>query len=146
MDAVTLAITGAGIEHILHLIEQGLADQCLMTPRVQLVFVAHESGVVGIPQHLLQRGGGNRLSWRDSLGGATGEAKVSHGGFQTGNGVFATGIQLPCPAQQGSTIRVQTDCVHELPLEFGSDVQVADLGERYGATSTGFAAHLGLNV
>nr|WP_157931813.1 hypothetical protein [Mycobacteroides abscessus] len=146
MDAVTLAITRAGIEHILDLIEQGLTDQCFVPTRVQLIFVAHESGVVRIAQHLLQRGGGNRSSWRDSFGRATGEAKVSHGGFQPRDGVLAAGVQLPCLAQQGSTLGVQTDGVYELPAEFGSDVQVTDLGQRYGATGTGFAAHLGLNV
>nr|WP_235886953.1 hypothetical protein [Mycobacteroides chelonae] len=146
MDAVALTVARAGIEHILHLIEQGLTDQCFVPSRIQLVFVAHESGVVRIAQHLLQRRRGNRSSWRDSLGRTTGEPKVSQGGFQTGNGVLAACIQLPRPAQQGSTLGVQTDRVHELPAEFGSDIQVADLGQRYGAPGTGFTAHLGFNI
>nr|WP_236745956.1 hypothetical protein [Mycobacteroides abscessus] len=146
MDAVALAITRAGIEHILHLIEQRLTNQCFVPTRVQLAFVMHESGVVRIAQHLLQRGGGNRASWRDSFGRATGEAKVSHGGFQPRDGVLAAGVQLPCLAQQGSTLGVQTDGVYELPLEFGSDVQIADLGQRYGAPGTSFATHLGLHI
>nr|WP_302408527.1 hypothetical protein [Mycobacteroides abscessus] len=146
VDTVTLAFPRAGIEHILHLIEQGLADQCLMASWIQLAFVMHESGVVRIAQHLLQRGGGNRSSWRDSFGRATGEAKVSHGGFQPRDGVLAAGVQLPCLTQQGSTIGVQPDSVHELALEFSSDIQIADLGQRYGAPGTSFAAHLGLHI
>ncbi|MDO3109838.1 hypothetical protein P5V39_18840 [Mycobacteroides abscessus subsp. abscessus] len=146
MDAVTLAFPRAGIEYILHLIEQGLADQCLMASWVQLALVAHESGVIRIAQHLLQCRGGHRFPRWDGAGRATGQAEIGHGGFQARNGVLPRGIQFPCLAQQGSTVGVEADSVDELPVEFGSDVQVADLGQRYGATGTSFAAHLGLNV
>nr|WP_234821940.1 hypothetical protein [Mycobacteroides abscessus] len=146
MDAVTLAFPRAGIEYILHLIEQGLADQCLMASWVQLALVAHESGVIRIAQHLLQCRGGHRFPRWDGPGRATGQAKIGQGGFQARNGVLPRGIQFPCLAQQGSTLGVQTDGVYELPLEFGADVQVADLGQRYGAPGTSFATHLGLHI
>ncbi len=145
MDDVAVALSVAVIQDFLHLQERLFGNERLVASDVQGAFVAHDAGVVRIPQDEGQTAATDGLRgarWRRPRGEAALFEHLCH----LRDRIAAGGVLLEGPRHQRCAVVVNVDGVDQSPIEVLADVDVAELRASDRATLLDLVRHLDLDV
>nr|WP_262985034.1 hypothetical protein [Nocardia cerradoensis] len=125
-DAVALAFGAAGVEDILHSLEQLLSDNCGMPPGVLLALIDDVTQVVGVGKHLVQcRGRNGTFAWVAGCA-AAGQPRICHRRFKSVDAVVASGVQLEGSQHQWRSFFIEFDGVDLSAFDLDAGVAVAE--------------------
>ncbi|MEO5834146.1 MAG: hypothetical protein ABIR83_12365 [Nakamurella sp.] len=142
---VALPALRALVHDLLDAVEEVLADDRRVPPRVHLALVDNDTGVVRIAQHAVQLAHRDWLRWPASTRPCS-QAQIRYDFVEPLQRVVAGGVELPCLADQRRPLVVDDDAVDLPPLKINSCVAVAEACPADGAAVLRLVLHLHADV
>nr|WP_229829894.1 hypothetical protein [Actinoplanes ianthinogenes] len=142
MGALADATGSAGLQHVLHPVEDLGLDQRFVPALVLDSAVGDVSEVVPVAEQVAERVQRDRGTGREALGRLRAKAGVAQGRDQGMESIRSGGVQLERHPDQRAAHRVDGDRTHLASLERLPDVEVADRGAANRSTPDDFLTHL----
>nr|WP_260425123.1 hypothetical protein [Arachnia propionica] len=138
---VAVGASSAGVEDVLDALEEVGCDEGCVASGAGFAFEADFPDVVGVAEDGSELAAGEGVS--ALLGGASGgEALLFQFCGQCGQAVFAGGVLLEGPADDGGAFGVDVDGVGESTVEVLADIEVAEFGSADGTAVLRLVPHL----
>nr|WP_052307889.1 hypothetical protein [Nakamurella multipartita] len=144
--AVAVAVAGARLKDVLDAVEEGLADDRLMTPLDEASVDLNPACEERVAENVLDSGAADRSGVRHLRRGPLGEAEVDRSQMEFLLGVVPGRVELEDLPDERCSLRVERDGVEQLAVVALPDIEIADLRATVVAAGQHLVAHLGFDV